>query len=496
MTQSPLVPRLADPYQPARYPGGAPLDAAGLHVVRRWSYGYTRALAREVVSAGGAGAWFEAQLRPSRITDTAADRTYAWWPSLARRPADLWQRQVSETEFGWRVMADYARWVMMRRMISRRQVLEVMTEFWETLLHVPVNGDHWFTHRVSYGTTVRTHALGTYANLLKACILHPAMGMFLDNAVSTKAKPNENLGRELLELHTVGRGNHTEDDVKDSARILTGYRVDLWRTWAATYTPADHSTGTVRVLGFTHPNTNPDGRAVAEAYLDYLARHPATAQRVCQRLAAKFVSDDPPARLVTRMVRTWQSSGTSIVAVLRTLVASPEFQAARDSKLRDPVEDVLASYRALGVGVAQPRVDDDAALQMLWQSNAIGTMPFSWPRPDGPPIDNRSWGSSSRALASFSMHWSLAGTWWPRSGATYRTPAQWLPRTSLTFAQLVDHLSIQVLGRVSTATLLKACCEVTNYAPSTVINANHPLVKWEFHRLLSTLLDSPAHLSR
>ena len=96
------------------------------------------------------------------------------------------------------------------------------------MLHVPVSGDAHFTWRVDYGDTIRKHALGRFDQLLAATTTHPAMLIFLSAATSTKRAPNENLGRELLELHTLGAGNYDEDDVKASARILTGYHVDLW----------------------------------------------------------------------------------------------------------------------------------------------------------------------------------------------------------------------------------------------------------------------------
>ena len=92
---------------------------------------------------------------------------------------------------------------------------ESVTEFFENHLHVPVHDDGVFGFRADYGRTIRTHALGRFDQMLVAAITHPAMGTSLDNASSTKTAPNENLGRALLELHTVGRGNHTEDDVKD-----------------------------------------------------------------------------------------------------------------------------------------------------------------------------------------------------------------------------------------------------------------------------------------
>ncbi len=275
-----------------RMPGGK-----DRHLMRRFSYGVTPAMVGDVFAAGGARAWFDKQLDVGSVPDTRASTLRSWWPSLNRTPAQLWQRQLDGTEGGWAVMQDLQRYQIARRMISQRQVHEVMSEFWQHHLNVPVDGDGVFTHRVSYDETVREHALGSFADLLYATTTHPAMGIYLDNAVSTATNPNENLGRELLELHTVGRGSYGEEDVKASARILTGWRVDLWRTWEPTYALADHWTGPVRVMGFTDPNqprTAAEAKALTRRYTDYLAHHPRTAQRIALKLALKFVSDTPP----------------------------------------------------------------------------------------------------------------------------------------------------------------------------------------------------------
>src|SRR4051812_14492639 len=207
------------------------LNGRDRHLVGRFSYGVTPGLARDVRRAGGGHAWFVDQLTPGSVSDRPATALRGWWPSLDRGPTSLWKRQVSGTEGGWGVMADYQRWVLLRRMRSRRQVHEAMTEFWEHHLNVPANGDAQFTWRVSYGDAIRAHALGRFSDLLEAAVTHPAMLMSLDNVSSTRAHPNENLGRELLELHTVGRGSYTENDVKHSARILTGWTVDMWATF-------------------------------------------------------------------------------------------------------------------------------------------------------------------------------------------------------------------------------------------------------------------------
>jgi uncharacterized protein (DUF1800 family) len=468
--------------------------------VGRFSYGVTPALAAEVVAAGGAKAWFEQQLAPARIADPVTDALVGWYPSLSRSPEELWQRQIQEVEGGWEVMADYARWVLLRRIHAKRQLLEVMTEFWENHLHVPVWGDATFTWRSPYGSVIRKRALGRFDDLLHATITHPAMLIYLDGAVSTAAHPNENLGRELLELHTVGRGSYDEDDVKASARILTGWAVDMWDTWAASYSTADHWRGPVQVMGFSDPNTSPDGRDLTRRYLTYLAHHPATAQRLARKLAVKFVGDNPPRSLVDELARVYLAHDTAIKPVLRALISSDAFQASVGAKVRDPGEDVVATYRVLGATLQEPPTgdarDDYAATALLWQVGALGTSPFAWPRPDGQPLDNDSWSSPSRLIASMEVHWSMSGRWWPSAGIAYRAPVDWLPKPRIRFDLLVDHLSQQLLHRRSTAVLLRACCEATDLTPDEVITADHGLVRWNFPRLLTTFLDSPNHLTR
>ena len=268
-------------------------------------------------------------------------------------------------------MDDYARWVLMRRMTSKRQLLEVMTEFFENHLHVAAVGDPQFAHRVDYGNTIRKHALGRFDQMLRATTIHPAMLIYLDAGESTKDHPNENLGRELLELHTVGAGNYTEKDVRDSARILTGYSVDYWESWRAKYNAEDHYRGKVKVKGFKDKNGKIIGKATTSAYLRYLAHHKDTAEHLAYKLCVKFIEDKPPKALVRHLARVYLDNDTAIVPVLRALVASRAFQNAHDNKVRDPGEDLVATYRVLGVKMKAPGVEevDGSALQALvWQS--------------------------------------------------------------------------------------------------------------------------------
>ena len=289
-------------YTPGSWPATPLLPEPDRHLVSRFSYALTPALAQQVRAAGGARAWFDDQL--ATAYDGSADNLADWWPHLHLGPTALWQLQVSGTRAGYRVMYDYGRRLLVRRLVSPRPVLEVMTEFWENYLNVPANGDSQFTWRARYGDVIRKHALGRFDEMLQDAIVHPAMLIYLDGANSTDDHPSENLARELLELHTVGVGAFKERDVKAAARILTGYRIEDRGDWTSSYDRSAHATGKVRVLGFSDANKRRDGRRVTRKFLRYLARHPKTARRIAHRLAVTFVSDDPPAPWST----TWRRS--------------------------------------------------------------------------------------------------------------------------------------------------------------------------------------------
>ncbi len=491
--------------QPAQPPASEPGQALGLpsvaalHLANRFSYGMTPGLSGEMQAAGGPQEWFAAQLKPESVADPVADGLHSWWASIDLDAPSLWKRDRDGVEGTWEAMANYQRWCLMRRIMSKRQVLEVVTEFFEHHLHVPAHDDGVFGFRSDYGKLIRSHALGRFDRMLVAAITHPAMGTSLDNASSTKRAPNENLGRELLELHTVGRGHHTEEDVKNSAKILTGYRVDMWQTWKVWYDNASHWTGPVKVLGFAHNNAAADGREVAETYLTYLAHHPDTARRLARKLALRFVSDSPSEALVSQLAEIYLANQTAIVPVFQALVAHPEFAAAAGAKVRTPTDDVVATYRALDVTVHQPVTDESAANAILWQTSNVGQTPFGWPRPDGQPETGAAWSSASRVLSSLEMHYTMSGGWWPTKDASYRSRPSWVPLTgteSMRFDALVDHLSRRLLCRVASPRVLKACCLATGLDASTSITTSHAVVRWEMPVLLTTLLDSPEHLSR
>ncbi|MCM0620123.1 DUF1800 domain-containing protein [Nocardioides bruguierae] len=484
-------------YTPARWTSTPVLARRSRLVASRFSYGTNPALVAEVQAAGGGLRWFEQQVSAAATRSQDPDVLFDWWPDLNKDAATLWQRQVDDVRGVWEVMWDYGRRLMTRRVHSDLQVLEVMTELFEGHLHVTADGDAQATHRAPYGELIRSHALGRFDDMLAAAITHPAMLLYLDQATSTKSHPNENLARELLELHTVGVGAYTEDDVKNAARILTGWRVRMWTTFAPYYDTDQHWTGAVSVGDFTDANTDPDGRALTDRFLRHLAHRPETALRIARRLAVKFIGDDVGEGLVRRMAQTYLDNDTAIVPVLRVLLRSRAFRLSQDAKLRDPAEDVVATYRVLQARVQQPTSDDDAANAMIWQAQKVGLVPMAWPRPDGQPIHNSAWATASRAMASMEIHWVMAGGWWPSEGVEFLQPSDWAPTPlPVTFAQLVDHLARLLHGRPSNRNVLRAACEACSVDPDTTVTASSAVLTWKLNRLLAVLLDHPRHYSR
>ncbi|QYJ03341.1 DUF1800 domain-containing protein [Nocardioides panacisoli] len=482
-------------YRPRRYRATKIPGSATRHALTRFSYGWTPQLQRQVAKAGGFNRWFDRQLSGS-YSDGWYRTTADWWPTTnASRDRLVGMVDSGALSSFWQVDINYQRWVLARRTRSHRQVQELMAEFWEHHFHIPAQGLVG-PYRVSYGKKLRSLALGRFDALLPAAVLHPAMALYLSNANSSRSAPNEDLGRELLELHTVGRGNYTERDVRDSARLLTGYRVDKWRTWRYTYDTAHHWTGRVSIVGFTHPNAAPDGRDALRAYLRHLAHHPATARRIAHKLAVRFISDDPPASVVDMLTRVYLANDTRIAPVLRALVRSPAFRSARMRKVRTPDEDLVATYRALNARLQRPRGNSAAADGIVWQARTLGNMPYEWGSPDGRPDTADAWSSTARFLGSLDVHYMMCGGWWPNEHIAYRRRRAWLPRKSLRFAKFVDHLSRRMLGRSSTSTMLQAACEATGCQPWTVITPDHRVMKWELPRLLTVFLDSPYHMKR
>ncbi|MBV9282904.1 MAG: DUF1800 domain-containing protein, partial [Chloroflexi bacterium] len=191
----------------------------------------------------------------------------------------------------------------------------------------------------------RQNALGRFDDLLSAVYKDPAMLRWLDGERNTKLAPNENWGREVMELFTVGIGNYTEDDVHASSRSFTGWRIDL-NTNQGLFIDRLHDGGVKTLLGQTG---NWDG----EDAVRILAAHPATGTFLATRLWRFFASDQPPAGAIQTISDVYYTADHSIREMVRTLFSLPEFYSARvkSGHIKSPVEFVVGSIKQLGLSV-------------------------------------------------------------------------------------------------------------------------------------------------
>jgi uncharacterized protein (DUF1800 family) len=207
---------------------------------------------------------------------------------------------------------------------------------------------------------VRPHVRGRFYELLVAAMSHPGMLLYLDQAQSIgpnslaarrrqRGGLNENLARELLELHTLGvDGGYGQADVAECARLLTGWSVRP-QDGRFVFEPRIAEPGAKRVMGRSYGGARPDVADAAKALVD-LARHPATVRHISTKLARHFVADEPPASLVAALEAAWHKSDGELMAVYRALATRPEAWAGFGAKVKPPFDFVVSGLRALGVG--------------------------------------------------------------------------------------------------------------------------------------------------
>jgi len=250
---------------------------------------------------------------------------------------------------------------LVRSVHTANQLEEALADFWFNHFNVNIN-DGFVRYAIqSYERdAIRPNALGKFETLLKATAEHPAMLYYLDNYLSQAGRTvngvlisglNENYGREILELHTVGvDAGYTQADVYDAARAFTGWGIDnLARGGNFLYSPARHDTGSKSIFGLQLAAGG--GKDDGDRLIRYLATHPSTARFISTKLARRFVSDQPPASLIDRMAEAWLATDGDIREVMKAMIGSSEFWAEAFSttgKPKTPFEYVVSSIRAIG----------------------------------------------------------------------------------------------------------------------------------------------------
>jgi uncharacterized protein (DUF1800 family) len=417
---------------------------------------------------------------------------------------------------------------LMRMETSEQQLREVLTDFWLNhfsvySLRVPDRAS-----LVAYERAIRERALGSFRDLLGAVAHSPAMLHYLDNHISaaglgrlslldvatgrttssfhelTHLGLNENYGRELLELHTLGvDGGYTQDDVINVARAFTGWSHTAW-TRGCIEGPAPNPIrpGAIRLCRTFEPrlplfyfdsvahDAEPKvvlGHALAEKrgledgeqVLDILAAHPATAQRIARKLAVRFISDTPPQAVVDRAAEAYLRTNGNIGEVMRTIVTSREFTAARGAKLRTPLELVLATRRALGA-------EYDNAGETVETLLDLDQPPFGRISPDGWPETGAEWMNTGAVMnrVNFARAVALGET----KSIRVEQWQHWQELTQLTYVRQVDRV-IELLLHDNASTQLRSA--LLSAGPQQTVRPGSIAAELALRNLLSLVLGSP-----
>ncbi|MET7392157.1 DUF1800 domain-containing protein [Dactylosporangium sp. NPDC005572] len=458
-----------------------------LHLLRRCTFGPTLADVAAVKQVG-IDAWLDQQLDPGNVPDPVGDAVLKVTPTVTMTTQQI---RTTVKDNDGQAMQELCRAAIARQIWSSRQLFEVMVDFWNNHLNITSPFDGGWDTRVPYDVNViRKNALGKFSDMLIASARDPAMMRYLDNTSSDKRNVNENYGRELLELHTVGiDGGYNEKDVRNSAYLMTGRTATRDGTFR--YEQGRHWTGAVKVLGFQHANKSAkDGLAVGDAYLMYLATHPSTARYIARKLAVRFVCDTPPQALVDRLAKTYQESGTAIIPVLKVLFRSLEFWIASGLKTRRPLENFVASARVVGT---QPGPDMKKALDDLYNfTRKLGQPPLGWEPPDGYPDVATAWSSAAGMLETWNSHRAFVQGQWkglsnPKADTLVTQPAA-------TMATYLDVLCNRLIFQPMKPAERDALIKFLGAKPDTRIT--DPNLGGKLPNLAPLVLDSVYHALR
>ncbi|MBN8982565.1 MAG: DUF1800 family protein [Rhizobiales bacterium] len=305
---------------------------------------------------------------------------------------------------------------LQRANIAESGFVERLVAFWSN--HFCISANKAGLERMWCGSfereAIRPHALGRFADMLKAVEQHPAMIFFLDNqqsmgpnskaGINRNKGINENLAREIMELHTLGvGGGYTQEDVTSLARIISGWTFAgkngrLGPPGHFAFVPAFHEPGAHRLLGKLYDQ---DGLEQGEAALADIARHPSTAKFIATKFARHFVADDPPPALVAKLETVFRKTDGDLKALAFALVDSDEAWAAPMTKLRAPYEYLVASGRLIARMPEEP-------MRYLGGLNVLGQPLWTPPGPNGFADTNAAWAAPENMKLRLDIASSIA----------------------------------------------------------------------------------------
>jgi hypothetical protein len=467
-------------------------------------------------------AWVDWQLEPDGIDDGELETRLAQsnYETLHKSLAELWNDHLLEREdIGYRFLPIYESQhaTMLKAIYSRRQLTEVLADFWHN--HFNVYGFHFFAGPVFVHydrDVIRAHALGNFRQFLEAMTASPAMLFYLDNVFSSADGPNENFAREVLELHTLGEENYygaipasevprdedgrpmgyTDEDVRELARCLTGWSLDE-RNGDFLYRWYWHDTGLKRVLGLTLPPYQPPLKDLRDV-LDLLASHPGVARFVCTKLCRRLIADDPPSSVVDAAVAVFLDSvdePDQLRRVVRAILLSDDFADSWGDKVRRPFELVMSAVRAMGPDF-NLSLGETFSRYFFYLLYTTGNLPFTWAPPTGFPDRKEVWLTTNALVTSWRLINLLAGVelqgWRPCDPAG-ATPAEL--RTAAELADYwIDRSLLRTVDDTSRSELIEFMAQ--GAGPDSQLNLADPRVVDRLRSMVGLILMSPDFLWR
>lgn len=391
-------------------------------------------------------AYVEQQLDPVSLddSDVAARAAAAGYTTLDKSRSELWLEHYHADDWDGYSQPLYELQGMkfLRAIHSRRQLLELLVDFWHDHFNVYAWDETGFPMMPDHERGLRTHALGNFRAMLTHVAQSAVMLYYLDNVYSHKDGPNENWARELLELHTLGAANYygalppdqvpgyphatagyVEADVFAVARAFTGWSLRnadwdaaIGSTGAFLFQSDWHDTDAKQLLG----HTLPAGRGLRDGYhvLDLLAEHPGTARHVCTKLCRRLIGDQPPQELVASAAAIFQANVAApdqIAQVVRHILLSAAFRTTWGQKIKRPFHAFASAMRA-GGGDFDFRIRQDMTWWFLWMYEQTGQPVYGWPAPNGYPDIAPFWQASSSLLARWKLLNWLPDWWLDHNG--------------------------------------------------------------------------------
>ncbi len=359
-----------------------PLPARDFLALQRLTFG-PRVEERVRFQEIGLQSWIEEQLDFKTIDDFDCDLFLSPFKTLKMEANELEgiSNQLFDGYDRETIPNELRQAAFIRQTFSRRQLYELMVEFWTDHFNIFVEkGNCFYLKTVDDREVIRKHAMGSFRDLVWASAHSPAMMEYLDNQANHKGAPNENYARELMELHTLGvDGGYTQQDVMELARCLTGWTVKK-HFWLGDFVFQEdlHDSGIKHVLGMTIAKA---GIKEAEQVIEMLVAHPSTAQFIATKLARRFIADEPPQEIVEKAARAFLDTKGDIKSVLRIILL--DGLPLAQPKYKRPANFILSALRMLNAET------DGASVQEYLLR--MGQSYFNWPTPDGYPDRSESW---------------------------------------------------------------------------------------------------------